>query len=139
MTERQGGCQCGKVGFTMRDEPQMVAVCHCRDCQKQTGSAFAVVVIAAETTVTLRGTASMFATTGDSGRQVERHFCPHCGSPVYMRVPAVPDAVMLMAGAFDEISWVRPAMHFFCDSAQPWLTLPEDVKKFSRLPGGPRR
>lgn len=136
MTGRQGGCQCGKLRFEMRGEPRTVAVCHCRDCQKQTGSAFALVVVAPQDQVGLSGADRTFVTTGDSGRPVERHFCPDCGSPVFMKVTAVPDALVLMGGAFDDVSWLRPGLHFFCDSAQPWLTLPENAKKFPRLPGG---
>ena len=135
MSDRRGGCQCGQFRFIMRGDPNMVAVCHCHDCQKQTGSAFAVVVLAPQTMVTLSGGDRLYATTGESGRQVERHFCPDCGSPVFMKVAAAPDAVALMGGAFDDTSWIQPAMHFFCDSQQLWLTLPEGVKKFPRLPG----
>jgi hypothetical protein len=73
MREMRGGCLCGQVRYVATAEPALVAVCHCKNCQKQAGTAFTVVVGWGLKT---------FNDTGDSGQPVRRNFCPECGSPI---------------------------------------------------------
>jgi hypothetical protein len=63
-------------------EPPVTSICHCRDCQKQTGSAFMEVVAVPGERFSLHGSPPTFTNEGDSGRKLHRHFCPRCGTTV---------------------------------------------------------
>ena len=102
MAVREGGCLCGKVRFRLDGEPAMQSVCHCRNCQRQAGSAFAVIVGAASSAVTITGELKTYEDHGDSGGAVLRSFCPNCGAPVVSHIPAAPDFVIIKGGAFDD-------------------------------------
>jgi hypothetical protein len=135
MPQIAGGCLCGKVRYSASGDPVFVGVCHCTDCQKFTGSAFAIVVAVPKTALTVEGTLTAFRKTGDTGKGTERSFCPACGSSVTDSAEVMPDIVMLEAGTLDDPSWVTPAMQIFCDSAQPWVQLGGEMKTFPKMPG----
>ena len=78
--EIKGGCLCGAVRYTAEANPTSATVCHCRDCQKFTGSAFAALVRVPKEALTIAGTLKTFRSIGGSGNPILRHFCPECGS-----------------------------------------------------------
>jgi hypothetical protein len=135
MPHIEGGCLCGRVRFSADAEPAFVGVCHCKDCQKFTGTAYATVVGIPAATLKVTGTTKTFTKNGDSGKPVHRRFCPECGSGIMDEAEALPGMVLLNAGSLDDASWARPAMQIYCDSAQPWARLAEDTKSFPKMPG----
>jgi hypothetical protein len=135
MPQIVGGCLCGKVRYSANAEPVFVGVCHCRDCQKFSGSAFSVVVALPKTALSVQGKVNTFQKPGDTGKMTERRFCPECGSPVVEEVAAMPDIVMIGAGTLDDASWVKPGMQIYCDSAQPWVELRGGIQSFAKMPG----
>ena len=76
MDQAPGGCLCGRVRFTASGRPYRVGLCHCLDCRKHHGALFHASAIFPETAV---------AVTGETRTYAGRHFCPHCGSPVFAR------------------------------------------------------
>jgi hypothetical protein len=76
MPEIKCGCLCGAVRYTAHAEPALIKVCHCRDCQKFTGSAFGFFVGVPRTAVEIQGQLTTFAKPGDSGKPIVRRFCP---------------------------------------------------------------
>ena len=82
MSELKGGCLCGAVRYTTTAEPVISTVCHCRDCQKFTGSAFGAMVGVPKEGLTIDGTMKTFTSLGGSGKPILRHFCPECGSSI---------------------------------------------------------
>lgn len=130
-----GGCLCGNVRYSFDAEPTFVGLCHCQDCQKFTGSAFAVVIGVAKSTVSTTGTLKGFTKRGDSGKSIERRFCPECGASVMDEVEAMPDIVMIATGTLDDPSWVKPASQIYCASAQPWVQLGGEMQRFDKMPG----
>jgi hypothetical protein len=132
MPQIAGGCLCGKVRYSASGDPAFAGVCHCTDCQKFTGSAFAAIVGVPKSALTIQGDLAVYSKTGESGKSIHRRFCPHCGSSV---ADALPDIVMLGAGTLDDASWVKPGMQIYCDSAQPWVHLGGDLKSFPKMPG----
>jgi hypothetical protein len=80
--EIKGGCLCGAVRYTAEADPTSATVCHCRDCQKFTGSAFAALVRVPKEALTIEGTLKTFTSIGGSGNPILRHFCPECGSSI---------------------------------------------------------
>ena len=135
MAQIAGGCLCGKVRYSASGDPAFVGICHCRDCQKFTGSAFAVVIGVPKSAFSLQGQVATYSKAGDTGKSIERRFCPVCGSSIADEASAVPDMVMISSGTLDDPSWVKPAMQIYCDSAQPWVQLGGDMKAFPKMPG----
>jgi len=135
MPQITGGCLCGKVRYSANAEPAFVGVCHCTDCQKFTGSAFSIIVGVPKQAMTIEGKLSTYSKAGDTGKTVERRFCPECGSSIADEASALPDVVMLSTGTLDDASWVKPSMEIFCDSAQSWVHLQGEMKRFPKMPG----
>ena len=135
MPEMKGGCRCGAVTYSINAEPVFVGVCHCRNCQKETGSAFSVVIGLPADAVSLNGATKVFESVGDSGKATHRAFCPECGSSLTHRAELLAGVTMINAGTLDDPSWVRPAVQIYCDSAQPWVNLGGSLQSFPRMPG----
>jgi hypothetical protein len=135
MAKIVGGCLCGKVRYSADVDPAFVGVCHCTDCQKFTGSAFGVVIGVPKPAFSAQGKMSTYSKKGDTGKSIERRFCPECGSSIADEADALPGIVMIASGTLDDPSWVKPAMQIYCDSAQRWVSLGGEMKKFPRMPG----
>lgn len=135
MAQIVGGCLCGNVRYRADAEPAFVGVCHCRNCQKATGSAFGIVVGVPQTALSVQGNLATFQDKGDSGKAMYRRFCPVCGSTVMDEAEALPGVVMVQVGTLDDPGWVKPSMEIYCDSAQPWVELGGEMKRFTKMPG----
>ncbi|WP_088279823.1 GFA family protein [Ideonella sp. A 288] len=135
MTQILGGCLCGAVRFQLAAEPVMTAICHCTHCQRQSGGAFSVNIgIPRGSLKFTAGTPATFEDQGDSGLPVHRHFCARCGSPIVSVVEATPGLDWLKAGTLDDTSWVKPQVAIWCQSAQPWVSLPSTIAQFPQNP-----
>ncbi|HEX7871312.1 MAG TPA: GFA family protein [Sphingobium sp.] len=124
----EGGCLCGQVRYSYAGEPLLTAVCHCRHCQKQSGSAFSVVCAVPAAAFSQTGSTRVFADVGESGQGVERHFCPDCGSPIVSIAAALPDMILIKAGTMDGFSALTPVAEVYCDSAATWLPALADTR-----------
>jgi hypothetical protein len=129
-----GKCLCGKLTYNADAEPTLVCVCHCKDCQRQSGTAFATLVIIPRDTFKTRGESKTHTQSGGSGQPMKRHFCPECGSPVAIDAAVVPDMVLLTAGTLDDTSFIKPTRNIFCASAQPWVPITQDTQNFPQGP-----
>lgn len=134
MSKMDGGCLCGKVRYSVTAEPVVTAVCHCKHCQKQSGTSFSVVVGVPSADLSITGALKTFQDRGESGKPVRRSFCPDCGSPITSVLDAVPGVSFIKAGTFDDATWLNPTMEVWCRSAQPWVKLSVKTKKFSKGP-----
>jgi hypothetical protein len=135
MPQIAGGCLCGKVRYSASGDPAFVGVCHCTDCQRFTGSAFATVVGVPKAALAVQGELATYSKTGDTGKSTYRRFCPQCGSSVLDEADALPDIVMVGVGTLDDASWVKPGMQIYSDSAQPWVHLGGNIQSFPKMPG----
>ena len=135
MPKLEGGCLCGAVRYASEAEPALTAVCHCPDCQKQTSSAFSVLVAVPKGTLRLEGRdLAAYEGVGESGQPVTSRFCPRCGSPIVSHVSATPDLEWIKAGTLDDLSWYEPQMHIWCDTTQPWVRIDQECSRFERNP-----
>jgi hypothetical protein len=107
--------------------------CHCRDCQRVTGSAYASGLLVPQKAVTITGDVKYYDVIGDSGGIVGRGFCPNCGSRLFSK-PPIPELMGILAGTLDDPSWFKPAMDFYTASAQPWDYMNPDLPKFAKMP-----
>ena len=103
--EIKGGCLCGAVPYTAEADPTSATVCHCRDCQKFTGSAFAALVRVPKEALTIEGTLKTFSSLGGSGNPILRHFCPECGSSIAEEPGTQPGMIILNVGTL----MIRPS------------------------------
>ena len=128
----QGGCACGSVRYTLTESPLIVHACHCRDCQRLTGSAFVINLWIEKKFVEALGAApESFMLKGGSGAPHEVFFCGRCGTYVWSRYhPAPGDALFVRAGTLDDPQAVKPDVHIFTRSKLPWLALPKDTRAF---------
>jgi hypothetical protein len=134
-----GGCQCSALRYEISHAPSLVYTCHCTECQRQTGSAFSMgVVIETEAFILSGARPRPIQRTADSGRTVTRWVCPECGSWICNGPDPTSTAPgerrVVRAGTLGDTSWLRPTVHFWTRSAQPWITLPEGDRRFERQP-----
>lgn len=112
-----GGCQCGAIRFAMSKAPARISICHCRMCQKATGSPFASLAdIEHEHFTWTRGKPSTF----QSSSIALRDFCPACGTPMGYRLIDGPK-IEIMTGTFDRPDRVNPTRQFGTESRLGWV------------------
>jgi hypothetical protein len=133
-TRFTGGCTCGAVRYECGADPIAMGNCHCRDCQRATGSAFAAAVLVPVSAVNIVGEVKHHEVTGDSGGVIRRGFCQNCGSPLFGRAAISPDVLSITAGSLDDSSWFQPQADIYTASAQPWDYMKPDLPKFARMP-----
>ena len=134
MTNIHGGCLCGNVRYAITAEPVFSGVCHCKDCQKSSGSAFGVIVAVPNGGFSASGALKSYIGRGDSGKEIRRRFCPECGSSIAVEADALPGVVMVQGGTLDDPSAVKPGMHVYCKSKLDWMVIPEGVGAFPQMP-----
>ena len=134
---RTGGCLCSAVRYESEGEPVFSLQCHCRDCQRSSGTAYiaAIRVPSAEFRIT-QGTPKRYVTQADSGNEITRVFCGDCGSPLYVQVSTRPDIVGIRVGSLDDPSGFRPEADIFVKSAQPWDHMNPALPKYATYPPG---
>jgi len=130
-----GGCLCGKIRYTLNAEPLMCVTCHCKNCQRQAGSALSIIIGVPEGAVEVTGEVTTYHDTGDSGATVRRQFCNTCGSPVFTRIDSPPGLMFIKAGTLDDTSGLKPAFHCYAKSKQAWVDL-GDLPAFETVPKG---
>lgn len=97
-----GGCLCGACQYGLAGPLAAGGICYCGDCRRVTGSAFGVSFRASKDVLVRSGETRTFSKPAESGIVLVRHFCPHCGSPLYTESQAHPDAVFVKAGSLDD-------------------------------------
>ncbi len=131
-----GRCLCGQVQFeglaTPSEAPAMH--CHCKDCQRATGSGFATVLPLPDANLKVTGEIRNFRVTGESGGAVDREFCPKCGSPLFTRAALAPGQVFVKAGALDNSAWLRPVVACWTDSRESWCVLTDQIDSVPQNP-----
>lgn len=110
--------------------------CHCRDCQYASGSAYTAAMLVPIVAFSLsQGEPRYFQRCHDNGRQIERGFCPDCGTPLFARLSRFPELIGIRAGSLDDPSWFTPQVDFWTASAQPWDHMNPALPKFERSRG----
>jgi hypothetical protein len=124
-----GGCTCRFVRYRMQTAPLFVHCCHCRWCQRETGTAFALnAMIEADRVLLLEGEVDVVLTPSASGRGQKISRCPRCRIAVWSNYAGAGDAVhFVRVGTLDEPDRLPPDIHIFTMSKQPWIVLPPDA------------
>jgi hypothetical protein len=128
-----GECQCGRIAYEAKVDPQLSSVCNCTDCQKFSGSPWRASVPAkVEDFLLLRGTLKTYVKTADNGNRRLQAFCGDCGSPVYATSAENQTIFNLRLGALKQSADLPAKRQIWTESALPWA---HDI---SGLPGVPK-
>ena len=120
-----GGCLCGAVRFEVDELPVTASYCHCRRCQRRTGTAASVSArIVPGSLRLLSGEDALGAFEPADG--FAKVFCTRCGAQLWSRDPADPTALIVRMGAFDDDPGTRPSYRQFVAYAPPWEPIPDD-------------
>ena len=130
----EGGCLCGAVRFRVTNAPFRTGVCHCRFCQRRTGSAFGVGVYFKKDDFALtRGSLKTYEYRSDeSGRWLRMEFCANCGSTLTWTLELFPDGRGVAGGSFDDPGWLKIERHVWARSKQHWVPIPAEAEKFEK-------
>ena len=125
-----GGCTCRQVRYRMTSRPLFVHCCHCRWCQRETGSAFVLnAMIEADRVELLSGQPEMVLTPSESGKGQKIWRCPNCRIALWSNYSGAGDAVRFVrVGTLDNPDAMPPDIHIFTSSKQPWVVLPDGAR-----------
>ena len=123
---QEGGCQCGTIRYRLFRAPEALYACHCKDCQKQSSSAFGLSMWVERDAIEFSGAEPrIYQTHGGSGREKLCAFCGNCGTRIYhaggVTRSAGSDTLSIKAGTLDDTSRITPTCHLWTKSAQPWF------------------
>jgi hypothetical protein len=128
-----GGCHCGFITYQGEADPEKVAVCHCTDCQRLSGSAFRTVVPVDSQTFRMSGQPTIYVKTAESGNKREQSFCPRCGSPIYSAPPgAGPRMLFIRVGTINQRDQFIPKTQVWARSRQRWMDELAGVRKVEK-------
>jgi hypothetical protein len=126
-----GGCACGAIRFSLTSPPMIVHCCHCRDCQRQTGSAFVLNALIETDQIRLdQGAPVAVSVPTNSGGPHDVYRCAHCATAVWSDYGDRPGLRFVRVGTLDEAERVPPDVHIFTRSKVPWVGLPPDTPAF---------
>jgi hypothetical protein len=121
---RTAACSCGQLTITCDGEPVRISMCHCLNCQRRTGSVFAVQARWPAERVTIAGPSHEYVLVGDAGSRATFHRCRTCGATVYYTSDAMPDMVAVPVGAFADPSFPAPRVSVYNTRRHPWAVMP---------------
>ena len=129
MSERfsaEGGCDCGAVRYRMTSRPMIVHCCHCRWCQRETGTSFALnAMLETDRVEIICGDPDYVQTPSNSGKGQNIARCPKCHIALWSHYAGAGDKVsFLRVGTLDNPGLLPPDIHIFTASKQPWVVIP---------------
>ena len=124
-----GRCTCGAVRYRMSSAPMIVHCCHCRWCQRESGAAFALnAMIESDRVELLGGEPEIVALPTNSGRGQKVCRCPTCRIALWSNYGGAGDKFRFVrVGTLDEPDQLKPDIHIFTASKQPWVVLPPGI------------
>ena len=125
-----GSCLCGAIQFEIEGPLPPVQLCHCADCRKAQGTAFAAnVPVSTDNLKWTKGQNHLRAFESSPGK--ERVFCPTCGSPIFSRRPDTPGIVRLRAGLLNPPTDLILGFHFYTADKADWWEIQGDLVQYS--------
>ena len=127
-TPRRASCSCGRLTVAIDGEPVRISMCHCRDCQRRTGSVYGVQARFHRSDATIDGPSTAWTRTADSGNRIVQHFCPTCGTTVFYLPEQEPGLIAVAVGAFADASFPAPRFSVYEARKHPWVVVPEELE-----------
>jgi hypothetical protein len=131
----KGGCLCGAVRYETKRLPLHSGFCHCRDCQRVTGTGHCCYMIFSRADVDVSGELRAYGKLAENGNATIRYFCPICGSQIFGSGPPHDDRWTVYAGTLDDASLFEPTDAVFTRSRPPWDRLAIRLDECETLPG----
>ena len=132
-TNSKGGCLCGAIKIEVDGEPKMQGQCHCLDCRKATGAAFATIAFFPEDKVKISGDAlKSFTHTSDSGNKLTKNFCTGCGSLIFGTNSMRPGVVSVYVGLLESAPWLKPQFNVWTSRALPGTFIDPALSNFEK-------
>jgi hypothetical protein len=125
----KGSCLCGKITYEITGPIRNIVYCHCSQCRKAQGSAFATNGIVDSGHFQLI-TGEGLLTGYESTPGQTKYFCSHCGSPIISRTATKPDQVRVRIGTIESEITERPMAHIFVDSKADWEDISDDLPRY---------
>ena len=125
---RRASCSCGQLTVDVEGDPIRVSVCHCRACQRRTGSAFGAQARFARDAVTITGESRTHVRVATSGNTIDFSFCPECGSTVHYAMRSDPNVIAIAIGAFADPTFPAPTFSVYEDRQHPWVRLEGEME-----------
>jgi hypothetical protein len=133
MVEFSGGCLCGAIRYEVKGDVVRTACCHCDDCRRSTGSAFATnIFVNADDLVILQGAPHTYQHTADSGNTMIKEFCADCGSQLFGATSRAPDLKYVKVGSIDDASFVKPEIEFYVSKALSFVHPSDETEHFEK-------
>ena len=133
-TPLEGGCTCGAVRYRLDVRPIIVHCCHCRWCQRETGTAFALNAMVERNRLNVTGDVETVPVPSHSGKGQRIVRCAQCRVALWSHYPGGGDAIAFVrVGTLDQPDAAPPDVHIYTASRQAWLPLPEGVPAFAEF------
>ena len=126
-----GGCQCGAVRYEILEAPTSCGFCHCRDCQRSTGSGHAPFMLLNRDSLRVDGKTNCYQSENNNGGVTIRHFCAVCGSRLFAEIGESPMIYSLYAGTLDDPNRFIPTIAIYVSRRTDWDQAFENLKEYS--------
>ena len=128
-----GGCQCGRIRYSLSAKPLVFYLCHCTECQRHTSSAFGESLRFKREDMDVDPGLVSITRMSESGKQRQGWFCPGCGVRIWHGTEGSAE-INIKAGTLDDTSWLVPAGHIWCASKQPFMHIAEGELRYDGQP-----
>ena len=129
-----GSCLCGQISYQAEAALLFQAHCHCQDCRKNGGSAFAALAFVPIESLNWQGETQTFSHNANSGTKMTKHFCANCGSQLFGTNSAKPDRIHIKVGSVEDAQWFEPQCNVWASSRLPSTPINSGVKDFAQMP-----
>ena len=127
-----GGCQCGALRYEITVTPEALYVCHCRECRKQSASAFGMSLVVPRAGFRLlQGSVKSWSRPTDSGRILNCLFCPECGSRIWHERAGGAETITVKGGSLDQPLDLDSAIHVWTSRRLPGVIIPEHAAQYA--------
>ncbi len=137
MTEITGKCLCGGISYKISGEPLRMGQCHCKHCQRASGTGHMSLAFFKRDDVEITGSYTEYSSEADSGNHNIRAFCPTCGARVFSRNSANDQVIGITAGCADESDWFAPQFIVYNKDKPEWDQMDSSVNTFDAMPTKP--
>ncbi len=128
-----GGCNCGSVRYELLAEPLFTHVCHCTECQHDSGGAFNISTVILSADFRFKDCAPDISyVSRKSGNEYEVWGCSKCGCTVAGKSITPASVMVVRPGSFDDTSVIRPQAHIWICEKQDWVSIPDDIPSFEK-------
>lgn len=133
MVQVTGGCMCGAVRYEITGDVKRAMNCHCDDCRKNTGAAFATnVFFDCEDVRITAGETAKFTHLSDAGNRKTKEFCPTCGSQLFSSTEGR-QVMSVKVGSLEDAGFVKPEGNVYCSRALSYVELSEDIPSYEKM------